>query len=117
MATTTPNNNAKTPKPPKTLSKSSKEYFTRFCDEYETDDSIIAVLTKVCESLDRAAEAAAGLKANGSLTTLDRFGCVKCHPLVLVERAASAAAINGIKALGVLKNEPEPEDKYARKVF
>ncbi|MGZ5529881.1 MAG: hypothetical protein ACXWJB_14490 [Limisphaerales bacterium] len=106
----------KLPTPPKTLSKESAAYFTKFCEEYETDDSILAVLTKVCQSLDRAAEAAAGLKANGSLTTLDRFGCVKCHPLVLVERAASAAAINGIKALGVLKNDTTP-DRYEGKVF
>jgi phage terminase small subunit len=106
----------KLPTPPKTLSKESAAYFTKFCEEYETDDSILAVLTKVCQSLDRAAEAAAGLKKNGSLTTLDRFGCVKCHPLVLVERAASAAAINGIKALGVLK-DTSTEDRYASKVF
>jgi hypothetical protein len=103
------------PKPPKTLSKESAAYFKKFCDDYEVDDSVVAVLIKVCQSLDRAAEAAAGLKANGSLTTLDRFGCVRAHP-VAVERMAALAVVNGIKALGVLKNDTT-EDRYAGKVF
>jgi phage terminase small subunit len=107
----------KPPKPPKSLSKESTAFFVKFCDEWETDDSIIAVLTKVCQSLDTAAAAAEEIRKNGGLTCLDRFGCVKIHPCVLAERAASAAAINGLKALGALKNAPEIKDRYASKVF
>lgn len=105
----------KLPTPPKTLSKSSAEYWTKFCDTYETDESILAVLFAVCQNLDRASEAAAGIKTTG-LTVLDRFGCTRANPLCMIERQANAAAINGIKALGVLKNDTS-EDRYSNKVF
>src|SRR5467141_1346014 len=94
-----------TPKPPAHLSKSSAAYFKKFVDEYEVEDSHIEVLIRVCESMDRADQAALGLKKHGSLITKDRFGCERAHPLVQVERQARAAVIDGIKALGVLKQE------------
>ena len=46
----------------------------------------------------------------------DRFGVDRAHPLVAVERQARAAVIDGIKALGVLKNE-KTNDRYSGKVF
>jgi phage terminase small subunit len=103
-------------KPPASLSKKSAAYFKTVIDDYEIDDAAIEVLVRVCESIDRADQAAAGLKAAGSLITQDRFGVVKVHPLVVVERMARAAVIDGIKALGILKNE-QPNDRYERKVF
>jgi phage terminase small subunit len=105
-----------TPKPPATLSKKSAAYFKRFIDDYEVEDSQIEVLIRVCESMDRADQAAAGLKTHGSLMTKDRFGCDRSHPLVQVERQARAAIIDGIKALGVLKHE-KTNDRYEGKVF
>jgi phage terminase small subunit len=104
------------PKPPATLSKKSAAYFKKFVDEYEIDEAAIEVLIRVCESIDRADEAAAGLKAHGSLITKDRFGCDRAHPLVMIERQARAAIIDGIKSLGVLKNE-KTTDRYSGKVF
>ena len=105
-----------TPKPPATLSKKSAAYFKKFVDEYEIDEAAIEVLIRVCESIDRADEAAAGLKAHGSLITKDRFGCDRAHPLVMIERQARAAIIDGIKSLGVLKQE-KTTDRYSGKVF
>jgi phage terminase small subunit len=104
------------PKPPATLSKKSAAYFKKFIDDYEVEDSHVEVLIRVCESMDRADQAAAGLKKHGSLMTKDRFGCERSHPLVQIERQARAAIIDGIKALGVLKNE-KTNDRYATKVF
>ena len=104
------------PKPPATLSKKSAKYFKQFIDDYEIDEAAIEVLIRVCESIDRADEAAAGLKANGSLMSKDRFGVDRAHPLVAVERQARAAVIDGIRALGVLKNEKE-NDRYKNRVF
>ena len=104
------------PKPPSHLSKKSAEYFRKFLEDYDCEDSDIEVLTRVCESMDRCEEARAGLKKNKSLVTLDRFGVEKAHPLVAIERQASLAVINGIKALGVLKRE-QTNDRYAGKVF
>jgi phage terminase small subunit len=98
------------------LSKRSGAYFKKFVEDYECEDSHIEVLIRVCESMDRADQAAEGLKKHGSLVTKDRFGCEKSHPLVQVERQARAAVIDGIKALGVLKQEKQ-NDRYARKAF
>jgi phage terminase small subunit len=104
------------PKPPSTLSKNSAAYFSKFVDFYEVDDSSIEVLIRICQSMDRADEAAAGLKKNGSLMSKDRFGVDRAHPLVQVERQARQAVISGIAALGVLKNSDKP-DRYEGKVF
>jgi phage terminase small subunit len=107
---------AERPKTPAHLSKKSAAYFKRFIDDYEVEDSHVEVLIRVCESMDRADQAAEGLKKHGSLVTKDRFGCEKVHPLVQVERQARAAVIDGIKALGVLKQE-RANDRYEGKVF
>jgi phage terminase small subunit len=104
------------PKPPTGLSKKSVAFFKTFIDDYEVEDSHVEVLTRVCESMDRADQAAAGLKKHGSLMTKDRFGRERAHPLVQVERQARAAIIDGIKALGVLKQE-KTGDRYSGKVF
>jgi phage terminase small subunit len=104
-----------THKPPAGLSKKSAAFFTKFVDDYETDDPIIAVLTKVCEAMDRATEAAAGIKKLGLLTK-DRFGIDRANPLCAIERQSSAAVVNGLKALGVLKDDKTP-DRYEHKVF
>jgi phage terminase small subunit len=107
---------ANPPKPPKHLSKKAADFFTKFVSEFEMDESSLEVLTRICESSDRADQAAEGLKQHGSLTTLDRFGCVKAHPLVAIERQARAAIVDGLKALGVFK-EQKTDDRYSRKVF
>lgn len=103
-------------KPPAHLSKKAAAYFKRFVAEYDCEDSDIEVLIRICESGDRADQCAAALKKHGSLLSTDRFGCERAHPLVAVERAARAAVIDGIKALGVLKDE-KPADRYSNKVF
>jgi phage terminase small subunit len=56
-------------KPPSHLSKKAQKFFSGFVEEFEVDESAIEVLTRVCESQDRADQAAKGLKDNGSLTT------------------------------------------------
>jgi phage terminase small subunit len=104
------------PKPPPHLSKKAQQFFKNFVSEFEIDESSLEVLTRICESSDRADQAAEGLKKHGSLTTLDRFGCVKAHPLVAIERQARAAIVDGLKALGAFK-EQKAADRYGRKVF
>src|SRR5215472_14063181 len=91
-------------------------FFAKFVDEYEVEDSHVEVLTRVCESIDRCDKAAAELKRHGSLTTLDRFGVAKAHPMLQAERQAQAAVIDGLKALGVFRQERD-KDRYAGKVF
>jgi phage terminase small subunit len=105
-----------TPKPPAHINAKSKAYFKQFVSEYDCEDSHLEVLVRVCESMTRADEAAAGLKKHGSLMSKDRFGVDRAHPLVAVERAARSAIIDGIRALGVLKRDTK-NDRYEGKVF
>jgi P27 family predicted phage terminase small subunit len=105
------------PKPPSHLSKKAQTFFKNFVAEWEVDQSAIEVLTRVCESQDRADQAAEELKKAGSLTTLDRFGVAKAHPMVSVERQARAAIVDGLKALGVLKQTKDDGDRYSKKFF
>ena len=104
-------------KPPSHLSKKAQTFFKNFVDEGEVDQSAVEVLTRVCESQDRADQAAEELKRAGSLTTLDRFGVARAHPMVSVERQARAAIVDGLKALGVLKQTKDDGDRYRKKVF
>jgi phage terminase small subunit len=107
----------KLPTPPKTLSKTSAAFFTKFVSDYESvDDAELAVLEKVCSMMDRAAEAAAGIKKQGMLTP-DRFGIDRANPLIAVERMATLAIVNGLKALGVLGGKNDVPDRYEGKVF
>jgi phage terminase small subunit len=105
------------PKPPAGLSKASAAFFTKFVSDYESvDDAELAVLEKVCQMMDRGAEAAAGIKKTGLLCK-DRFGVDRASPLVAVERMAALAVVNGLKALGVLGGKNDAPDRYASKVF
>ena len=45
---------------PITVCKKSAAYLKRFVDEYDVEDSHVEVLIRVCESMDRADQAAAG---------------------------------------------------------
>ena len=104
------------PKPPAGLSKKSAAFFLQFCRDYDgVDDAALAVLEKVCVQMDRAADAAAGIKKQGLLTK-DRFGIDRANPLCGVERMATLAIVNGLKALGAFNNDETP-DRYAGKVF
>jgi phage terminase small subunit len=104
------------PKPPAGLSKKSAAFFLQFCEDYDgVDDAALSVLEKVCVQMDRAADAAAGIKKNGLLCK-DRFGVDRASPLVAVERMATLAIVNGLKSLGAFKNDDKPS-RYDGKVF
>jgi len=106
----------KVPKPPSGLSKKSAAFFQQFCEDYDgVDDAAREVLERVCVQMDRAAAAADGIKKQGLLTK-DRFGIDRANPLCGVERMATLAITNGLKALGAFKGDDTPPDRYARLV-
>jgi len=82
------------PRPPSHLRKAGKTLWRAVCGDWhlEADGDDIVILALACEAADRASQASAELKAHGSLTTHDRFGVVRPHPLVEVERQARAQA-------------------------
>jgi phage terminase small subunit len=107
----------KLPTPPSHLSKESKSYFGKIVADYDLTDSEIIILERICSALDRETQAREGLKRHGSLTTTDRWGGEKPHPLVSIERAARTSVLAGIKALGIDKEPPSDLDRYSHKVF
>ena len=87
------------PKPARHLSTAAKKLFNAIVGEYQIDDSAgVATLTSAVESWDRAREAREQIDKEG-LTFRDRFGQVRSHPAVTVERDSRAAFLSGLKAL------------------
>lgn len=96
--------------PPKTLSAEAKKWWRRFAEEYEiTDEAGLFLLQAGLEAFDRMREAQKQLDTDG-LTTKDRFGQVRAHPAVQIERDSRAAMVSAIKALNLdiepLRNGP-----------
>jgi P27 family predicted phage terminase small subunit len=74
------------PKPPATLSPAAKRWFREIVAEYGiSDPGGLLVLQSACEAFDRMRQAQRILADEG-LTTRDRFGQVRAHPAILVER-------------------------------
>lgn len=70
---------------PKNLSAASAAFYKSVVTDYDLDEHHRILLVKACESLDRVEEARA-LIAKEGLTYRDRFGGLKSHPAVAIER-------------------------------
>lgn len=77
-------------KPPKQLSKPGRAYWHTVTTTFVLDDDGLALLLQACTMLDRAEAAAATIAVEG-LTQRDRFGQLKPHPCVEVERQSRLA--------------------------
>lgn len=83
------------------LSKEAKKIFKDLCTEYGIDDVAgLRILRIACESFDRAQTARATIDRDG-MTTVDKFGQLKPHPLLASERDSRAAFLAGLKALNL----------------
>ncbi len=87
-------------KPPKGLSSRSRKLFEAIAADFDLDAAGVAVLTEACRSLDRADQARAIVDEEG-VTVHDRWGQVKPHPGVSIERDARAAAVRALDVLGL----------------
>jgi P27 family predicted phage terminase small subunit len=89
------------PAPPKRLSQEARKFWRKVAEEYGIDDHTgMLVLTVAFEAFDRMREAQGQITKDGT-TIVDRFGQVKMHPLLPVERDARAQFLAGIKALNL----------------
>ena len=70
-----------TPKCPTGLSKRSRDLWSAVLADYDLGPAELEVLRGALVSLDRADEAAEVLKTDG-LSTVDRYGSPKAHPLL-----------------------------------
>lgn len=89
------------PAAPKALSIEAKGWWTRLIAEYEIrDEAGFLILQSGLESFDRMRGAQTQIKRDGA-TFQDRFGQVKAHPMLPVERDARASLLSALKALNL----------------
>jgi phage terminase small subunit len=81
--------------------------------DFEAETHHLELLRRLCEAMDRADEARALLAADG-LTTVDRYGQVKPHPAVNIERDARIAIARLIRELRLAGDESEPRKRADR---
>jgi P27 family predicted phage terminase small subunit len=87
--------------PPKNLSREATKLWRGLQTEYGiTDPGGLLILRSGLEAFDRMREAQQILSAEG-MTTTDRFGQPKAHPLTIVERDSRAAMLAALKQLNL----------------
>jgi len=86
---------------PNHLSKEAKYIFKALCSEYLIEDVAgLRILRVALESFDRAQAAREAIDAEG-MTVTDKFGQIKPHPLLPIERDSRAAFLAGLKHLNL----------------
>lgn len=91
--------------PPKHLKADARRMWQRLRAEYELDDSAaLALLQAACEAYQRAQEARAAIDKAGAVVP-DRFGQLKQHPSVTIERDSRGQMIAALRALRLSPGE------------
>jgi P27 family predicted phage terminase small subunit len=86
---------------PEHLSKESQALWKGITEEYDVGDSAgLKILRVALEAFDRAQAARIAIDAEG-MTIKDKFGQIKPHPLLPIERDSRAAFLAGLKALAL----------------
>lgn len=95
---------------PAHLSKEAKRIWREIIEEYDIEDAAgLRILRVALESFDRAQAARAAIDKEG-MTVADKFGQIKPHPLLPIERDSRAAFLCGLKGLN-LDLEPLRESR------
>jgi P27 family predicted phage terminase small subunit len=88
-------------KPPKNLSRESRNLWRRIQDEYGiTDEAGLLILATGLEAFDRM-RLSQEILSNEGMTTTDRYGQPKAHPMTTVERDSRAAMLAALKQLNL----------------
>lgn len=88
-------------KPPEHLSDDAKLFFENMVTEYGMKDAAgLKILLAACQAWDRAESARKQIDIDG-LTIKDKWGQVKNHPLLPIERDSRSAFITAMKALKI----------------
>ena len=93
------------PKPPPHLSAASKKWWNAVLAEYALQPHHLRLLQAAAESWDRLQEARERLATDG-LYSADRFGQLRPHPAVAVERDSRIAFAKLLRSLALEDNEP-----------
>lgn len=94
------------PVPPDHLTERAQKLWADTVDAFSLASHQLELLRRLCEASDRADEARELLAADG-LTVVDRYGQVKPHPAVNIERDARLAEARLIRELALEPGEPE----------
>src|SRR5450759_1027200 len=92
---------------PRHLSEPARRLYSEIVSSYELESHHLAILTKALEALDRADQARREIGA-GPLTVETRFGELKCHPLLAIERDNRAQFGALMRQLGLDIDGPPP---------
>lgn len=97
--------------PPQHLSKPSQTLYSRIATDYGLwgDDAAEAILRLCCESMDRCENARQQVEREGATVT-DRFGQVRVHPAVQIERDSRLAAVRCLRELGLSPDPAAPNN-------
>jgi len=94
------------PKPPAHLSLATRKWWRLIVEEYELGSHHLKVLQAACEAWDRQQEARQRLAEDGAYLP-DRFGQLRAHPAVAVERDSRIAFIRAVRELALDEDGPE----------
>ena len=89
-----------TPKAPNHLSPEARCLWDKLLGQWSLDAGGLVILESALEAFDRLRQAQKILKRDG-LTTKDRFGQLKAHPLLLVERDSRNSMARLFRQLGI----------------
>ena len=90
---------------PAHLSLASRRLFRSVVESYQLEDWHVRLLTTALEAQDTAEEARLRIEQDGPFVAT-RFGELKSHPAIAVQRDAQAAALRAWKALGLDVESP-----------
>jgi len=84
---------------PKHLSAEARRLWSRLREDFVLDDeAALLLLRALCEAFDRAEKARAEVARDGA-TVRDRWGQIKAHPAVAIERDARGQVLAAVRAL------------------
>lgn len=89
------------PKPPTALSREAKRWWRELVDQYDLDDvAAELILQTALEAFDRMRRAQTIVKRDGEVVS-DRFGQLRAHPGVIIERDARSAMMAALRQLNL----------------
>ena len=96
----------RTPQAPDHLSRRARAFWRSIVADYALENHQLELLRRTCEAMDRADEAREQIASEG-MTTTDRYGQVKPHPCVNIERDARLAIARLLREMSLDVGDPD----------
>lgn len=103
----TPNGaNRRRPKAPGHLNPPTRKWWSQVIDDFELESHHLRLLTLAGEAWDRGQQAREAIARDGAYVR-DRFGCLKAHPAVAVERDSRVGFARILRELALDVEAPD----------